>query len=125
MPLPRPRGPRCTQSLLPLSSASHTRWFVPQRSCISGLLPAARQASPCRGGLFQAELCAVRSEERLYDRDAVLGRDVSSVFPTEISMKAAAESASAAEAIGGRNFITEKEVHITCCAFQFSSATEQ
>lgn len=50
------------------------------------------------------------SEERVYERDAVLGRDARSVFPTEISKQAAADRASAAESVGGRNFITESEV---------------
>lgn len=53
-----------------------------------------------------------RRKERLYDREAVeavLGRDTSSVFPTEIAKLAAEERKSAADSLGGRNFITEKE----------------
>jgi hypothetical protein len=46
----------------------------------------------------------------VYERDAVLGRDARSVFPTEITKQAAADSATAAESLGGRNFITESEV---------------
>jgi hypothetical protein len=49
--------------------------------------------------------------ERVYDRDAVLGRDATSVFPTEIAASAAADRSAAAEAIGGRTFITETEVN--------------
>ena len=52
------------------------------------------------------------SEERVYERDAVLGRDASSVFPTEITKQAAADRATAAESLGGRNFITESEVSL-------------
>lgn len=55
------------------------------------------------------------SEERVYERDAVLGRDARSVFPTEISKQAAADRASAAESLGGRNFITESEVSLLHC----------
>jgi hypothetical protein len=46
----------------------------------------------------------------VYEREAVLGRDARSVFPTEITKQAAADRASAAESLGGRNFITESEV---------------
>lgn len=52
----------------------------------------------------------VKSAERVYDRDAVLGRDSTSVFPTEIAAAAAADRSAAAEAIGGRTFITESEL---------------
>lgn len=52
----------------------------------------------------------VKSAERVYDRDAVLGRDLTSVFPTEIAAAAAADRSAAAEAIGGRTFITEAEL---------------
>ena len=51
--------------------------------------------------------------ERIYDRDAVLGRDATSVFPTEIAAAAAADRSAAAEAIGGRTFISETEVNFT------------
>lgn len=52
----------------------------------------------------------VKPSERVYDRDAVLGRDATSVFPTEIAASAAADRSAAAEAIGGRTFITETEL---------------
>lgn len=54
--------------------------------------------------------------ERVYDRDAVLGRDSTSVFPTEIAAAAAADRSAAAEAIGGRTFITETEVRFNPAA---------
>ncbi len=61
--------------------------------------------------------------ERVYNREAVLGRDATSVFPTEIAAAAAAERSAAAEAIGGRTFITESEVsahHLpTLCSIVF------
>lgn len=57
-------------------------------------------------------MCSCR-KERLFDREAVeavLGRDTTSVFPTEIAKRAAEERRTAADTLGGRNFITEKEV---------------
>lgn len=46
----------------------------------------------------------------MYRREDVLGRDATSVFPTEIAAAAAAERSALAEAVGGQNFITETEV---------------
>ena len=46
----------------------------------------------------------------LYVREAVLGRDARSVFPTEITKQAAADRASAPDLLGGRNFIAVSEV---------------
>lgn len=46
----------------------------------------------------------------MYNREEVLGRDATSVFPTEIAAAAAAERSAAADALGGRTFITETEV---------------
>lgn len=51
-----------------------------------------------------------RRKERVYRREDVLGRDATSVFPTEIAAAAAAERSALAEAVGGQNFITETEV---------------
>lgn len=50
-------------------------------------------------------------EERYYDREEVLGRDATSVFPTE-AKKAAVDSAGLAELLGAgnRKFISETEV---------------
>ncbi|EFN56884.1 hypothetical protein CHLNCDRAFT_144541 [Chlorella variabilis] len=58
------------------------------------------------------DLVRVPREERYYDREAVLGRDAASVFPTEIRKAAAAEGAALAELLGGGNkkFISETEL---------------
>ena len=52
-------------------------------------------------------------EEQLYDREAVLGRDVSSVFPVESQKAKQNQMKQLAEAVGlgeGR-FITESQVN--------------
>ena len=60
-------------------------------------------------------------QEQVFDRETVLGRDSSSVFPTE-SKQAAAEAAEALKAkLGANRFITETEVRV-CPGTGFTEA---
>ena len=54
----------------------------------------------------------LRRKERIYEREAVLGRDAGSVFPKETAKAAREGLAAAAESIGGRSFITQSEVRL-------------
>mmetsp|Transcript_1406 Transcript_1406/g.3107 ORF Transcript_1406/g.3107 Transcript_1406/m.3107 type:complete len:149 (-) Transcript_1406:457-903(-) len=54
-------------------------------------------------------VCNFRAE-RLYDKEEVLGRDVSSVFPTESKADEDSITEAVKEAVGSVKFITEKEV---------------
>lgn len=49
-------------------------------------------------------------EEEYYDREAVLGRDATSVFPQESLQQQAASKEAMVEALGARKFISESEV---------------
>ena len=81
--------------------------------------PAAAAATACRRPPPLTVLapahpnphCCHR-EERYYDREAVLGRDAASVFPTESRRAAVAGGEALAELLGGgnRKFISETEV---------------
>jgi hypothetical protein len=54
----------------------------------------------------------MRRPEEVYDREAVLGRDATSVFPTEARQGGAAgqlDTEAIKEAIGARKFISETE----------------
>ena len=48
-------------------------------------------------------------EERLYDREAVLGRDASSVFPSESKKMGKMDKDAAAAVIGSMQFVTESQ----------------
>lgn len=56
----------------------------------------------------------------MYDREEVLGRDASSVFPTKAKAEANAggngqlDADAIREMLGGRKFVTEKEVGCAC-----------
>ena len=64
------------------------------------LPPRTASAAPPRRG----------REEQFFEREAVLGRDATSVFPTE-AKKAAVEGAGLAELLGAnKKFISETEV---------------
>jgi hypothetical protein len=52
-------------------------------------------------------------EERLYDREAVLGRDASSVFPTESKKLGKLDKDAAAAVIGSMQFVTESQARST------------
>ena len=94
-PLPRCRLPPAAAALLP-----------PPAAC-----GAPTQSSPT---LFPPSPARTRREEKYYDREEVLGRDATSVFPTESRRVATAESAALAELLGGGNtrFISETEVGV-------------
>ena len=83
------RIPECA----PFLQACKADMAMPPLTCIAEHSPEARHA---------------RREERVYDREEVLGRDAKSVFPTESK----AEVLNAAkEMLGSTNrFITESEV---------------
>ena len=49
-------------------------------------------------------------EERLYDREAVLGRDTSSVFPSETKKLGKMDKDAAAAVLGSMQFVTESQV---------------
>ena len=49
-------------------------------------------------------------EEEYYVREAVLGRDASSVFPKEATQQQDANREAMVEALGARKFISESEV---------------
>ena len=49
-------------------------------------------------------------EERLYDREAILGRDVSSVFPSQSQDAARASAENAKAALGAMKFVSEQQV---------------
>lgn len=49
-------------------------------------------------------------EEEFYEREAVLGRDATSVFPKEAAAAAVAGQNAMVEALGARKFISETEV---------------
>ncbi len=53
---------------------------------------------------------AGRREEQVFEREAVLGRDASSVFPTESAATAGADAAATKASLGALRFITESEV---------------
>lgn len=58
-------------------------------------------------------LLAVMHREQVYDREEVLGRDSSSVFPSQAKAAAAnggADAEAIREMLGGRKFVTESEV---------------
>lgn len=65
----------------------------------------------------------LRREEQVFDREDVLGRDTTSVFPTE--SKAQAMDSEAVKAALGSNlrFITESEVHSPCPCSRWSKDT--
>ncbi|KAK9797009.1 hypothetical protein WJX73_004418 [Symbiochloris irregularis] len=49
-------------------------------------------------------------EERLYDREAILGRDTASVFPSQSQQAAQASAESAKAALGASKFVSEKQL---------------
>jgi len=57
-----------------------------------------------------AEAATLRREERLYDREAVLGRDASSVFPSETKTLGKMDKDAAAAVLGSMQFVTESQV---------------
>ncbi len=56
------------------------------------------------------EMIRLAREEEVYDREAVLGRDATSVFPTEAKAMASSGMDALREAIGVKKFISESEV---------------
>ncbi len=63
-----------------------------------------------------ARTCAeadTRREERLYDREAVLGRDASSVFPSETKTLGKMDKDAAAAVLGNMQFVTESQARAT------------
>ena len=62
--------------------------------------------------LFGQDRCFVSREERLFDREAILGRDTTSVFPTETQSAAQASVESAKAALGAARFVSEQEVEL-------------
>ncbi len=63
-------------------------------------------------------LCSSREEE-YFEREAVLGRDTSSVFPTEAKKANALDPEALKAAIGGdRKFISATEVGLKLCNVQ-------
>ncbi len=99
---------------------AHSEWELAQQEGIQTPCSVSKHAIAClRAGLRPPELQSVNPRwiclprcraERVYNREEVLGRDATSVFPTEIAAAAAAERSAAADALGGRTFITETEV---------------
>ena len=65
-----------------------------------------------RRALAQEDLTSTtgRREEQVFEREAVLGRDASSVFPTESAATAGADAAATRASLGALRFITESEV---------------
>lgn len=58
----------------------------------------------------KVDLVRVEREEQVFEREAVLGRDVESVFPTELKQEDVDTTDAVKEAIGSVKFITENEV---------------
>ncbi|KXZ48265.1 hypothetical protein GPECTOR_29g43 [Gonium pectorale] len=64
----------------------------------------------------RVDMVRLASEERYYDREALLGRDAASVFPTYAREQAAAagegglDVEAVKEALGARKFISETEL---------------
>ncbi|CAD7698011.1 unnamed protein product [Ostreobium quekettii] len=56
------------------------------------------------------EMVRIEREEEHYDREQVLGRDTSSVFPTEAKEKEKEEVEALKEAVGASRFISETEL---------------
>jgi hypothetical protein len=54
-------------------------------------------------------------QEQYFDREAILGRDVTSVFPTQSKHDAADAAQTVADALGSKKFISETEVRAACC----------
>jgi len=50
-------------------------------------------------------------EERVYDREAVLGRDTKSVFPSESKTLGKMAPDAAAAVMGSMQFVTESQVY--------------
>ena len=90
---------------------------IPRRTAIHPptLLPALPHYVPhpltCCTLLHRPScLTACRREERLYDREAVLGRDASSVFPSETKKLGKMDKDAAAAVLGSMQFVTESQV---------------
>eukprot|EP00195_Chlamydomonas_chlamydogama_P017050 CAMPEP_0202896432 /NCGR_PEP_ID=MMETSP1392-20130828/5446_1 /ASSEMBLY_ACC=CAM_ASM_000868 /TAXON_ID=225041 /ORGANISM="Chlamydomonas chlamydogama, Strain SAG 11-48b" /LENGTH=283 /DNA_ID=CAMNT_0049581795 /DNA_START=59 /DNA_END=913 /DNA_ORIENTATION=+ len=62
----------------------------------------------------KVDMVRIPRQEEVYEREAIFGRDVSSVFPSQAKEAADATAASSADAIkemlGARNFISESEL---------------
>jgi len=58
----------------------------------------------------KVDMVRVPREEEYYDREEVLGRDASSVFPQEAAHQQTADRDAIVEALGARKFISETEV---------------
>jgi hypothetical protein len=57
---------------------------------------------------------SVGREEPLFEREVVLGRDTTSVFPREALAAAAKEKEALKEALGAKMFVSETEVQPSC-----------
>lgn len=68
----------------------------------------------------QALCLALYREEKLYDREAVLGRDVTSVFPTQNEGAERVSTEKAKLSVGAARFVSETQVSAYAAAVHTS-----